>query len=135
MLDRDRIEQLFADYAWPLDSREFERLRDVFAGDAAFTVAIAGGDTYGPIEGREAIYEFVSGTVGEQTDQRRHVITNLRAGDTSGDEVDVTATLTLVVVAEGRLEVKTTGVYRGTVVEEAGVARFRRLELTLDLPF
>ena len=61
---------------------------------------ITGGDTIGPISGRDAIVEFCSSTVGEQTDQRRHVITNVRIGAETDTDAEVTAILTLIVVAE-----------------------------------
>ena len=90
MVDRDALEQLFAQYGWPMDSKEFPVLREVFTEDAEFTVAITGGDTHGPISGRDAIYDFCSGIVSSQTDQRRHVITNIRIVDDAGDSADVT---------------------------------------------
>jgi hypothetical protein len=135
MVDRDALEQLFAQYGWPMDSREFAYLNDVFAKDASFTVEIAGGDTYGPIEGREAIYGFVSETVGAQTDQRRHLITNVRVERATDEGVIATAILTLLVIENGSLQVKSSGLYRGEVIREDGAWRFANLHLFLDLPF
>src|SRR5215831_3418691 len=111
MITRDQLEQLFAQYGWPMDTKDWTNLNTVFTADSKFTVQIAGGDTYGPIEGRAAIYEFVSQTVGAQTDQRRHVITN------------------------GSIELKSSGLYRGEVVQEDGQWRFSSLHLYLDVPF
>jgi hypothetical protein len=135
MIDRDSLEQLFAQYGWPMDSKEFPTLNEVFTKDSKFTVQIAGGDTYGPIEGREAIYDFVSQTVGAQTDQRRHVITNMRVESSSGDSTTATAILSLLVIDNGRIEVKSSGLYRGVIVQEDGAWRFADLHLYLDLPF
>jgi len=135
MIDRDSLEQLFAQYGWPMDTKDFGNLNTVFAKDAKFTVQIAGGDTYGPIEGREAIYDFVSGTVGAQTDQRRHVITNMRLESANGDTAVATAILTLLVIDNGAIEVKSSGLYRGEIVKEDGEWRFSSLHLYLDLPF
>ena len=45
MVDRDALEQLFAQYGWPMDSKEFPVLREVFTEDAEFTVAITSGGT------------------------------------------------------------------------------------------
>jgi len=134
MVDRDALEQLFAQYGWPMDSKEFPVLREVFTEDAEFTVAITGGDTHGPVSGRDAIYDFCSGIVSSQTDQRRHVITNIRIVDDAGDSADVTATLTLIVV-NGALEVKSSGLYSCAVVQDEGALRFKRMLLTLDVPF
>lgn len=135
MVDRDALEQLFAQYGWPMDSKEFPVLREVFTEDAEFTVAITGGDTHGPISGRDAIYDFCSGIVSSQTDQRRHVITNIRIVDDAGDSADVTATLTLIVVENGALEVKSSGLYSCAVVQDDDALRFKRMLLTLDVPF
>ena len=135
MIDRNSLEQLFAQYGWPMDTKDFGNLNIVFAKDAKFTVQIAGGDTYGPIEGRQAIYDFVSQTVGAQTDQRRHVITNTRIERATDDGATATAILTLLVVDNGQIEVKSSGLYRGEIVKEDGDWRFSDLHLHLDLPF
>ena len=135
MADKSAIDQLFADYGWPMDSREFSVLGDVFTEDAEFTIVITGGDTIGPISGRDAIVEFCSSTVGEQQDQRRHVITNVRIGPQTENDATVTAILTLIVVAEGALTVKSSGLYRTQVVLDGDAWRFTSMHLTLDLPF
>jgi hypothetical protein len=135
MADRNAIEQLFSDYGWPMDSREWPVLSDTFTEDADFTIAITGGDTIGPIRGRAAIVEFCSSTVNEQTDQRRHVITNVRIGPQTDTDATVTAILTLIVVADGELTVKSSGLYRTRVVRDGDAWRFASMHLTLDLPF
>ena len=95
MADRSAIDQLFADDGWPMDSREFSVLGDTFTEDADFTIVITGGDTIGPISGRDAIVDFCSSTVGERLDQRRHVITNVRIGPHQTEtSAEVTAILT-----------------------------------------
>jgi hypothetical protein len=118
-----------------MDSREWPVLSDVFTEDADFTILITGGDTIGPIEGRDAIVEFCSSTVNAQTDQRRHVITNVRIGPETDTEATVTAILTLIVVADGALEVKSSGLYRTRAVLDGDRWRFAAMHLTLDLPF
>jgi SnoaL-like domain len=133
--DRSAIEQLFADYGWPMDSREFGVLGGVFTEDAAFTISIAGGETYGPIVGRQEIVDFCSSTIAEQTDQRRHVITNIRIGPETQDDATVTAILTLVVVENGVLEVKSSGLYRTRVVRTGEGWQFASMLLELDLAF
>lgn len=136
MADRMAIEQLFADYAWPMDTREWPVLATVFTEDASFTITIAGEPAVGPIVGRDEIVEFCSSTVGDQTDQRRHVITNVRIVNETDTSADVYAMLTLIVIADGALDVKSTGVYTTTAVEESdGAWRFSSMLLELDLPF
>lgn len=135
MVDRDALEQLFAQYGWPMDTREFAVLKEVFAKDASFTVSVTGGDTHGPVVGRDEIYDFVVGIVSQQTDQRRHVITNHRIVSDDGQTATATATLTLVVVDDGAIELKSSGLYRCEVVQEDGALRFKSMHLTLDVPF
>lgn len=131
-MDLDAAEQLFADYAWALDTADWALLGSVFAEQGSFSGEIAGGGGFGPFEGREATVEFVSSTVAGQQDRRRHVITNVRV-EQGGRTA--TAYLSLLVVADGAVTVQSCGAYRGELAEEAGAVRFARLHLELDAPF
>jgi hypothetical protein len=131
MADRDTLEQLFSTYAWAMDARSFDLFDEVFTTDASFVVSIAGGDTYGPFEGRAAVADFIGSTTQAQTDQRRHVIVNVR---TVGDD-KATALLSLHVVDNGVLTVKSCGVYTVTLGEEDGTTKFTSMDLALDLGF
>jgi hypothetical protein len=125
----EEVSQLFATYAWGIDTRQYDLLNSVFAADGAFVVKVAGGDTY-TFEGRKGVVDFISSTTDAQTDQRRHVITNLRLdGDTA------TSTLTLHVVDSGVHTVKTCGVYTCKLVQEDGALRFAHMDLALDAGF
>ena len=59
------------------------------------------------------------------------MITNVRLA--GGDKA--TATLTLLVVDNGELIVKSCGVYRVDLVQEGGAWRFGAMDLALDLGF
>ena len=131
MSDLQAVSQLFANYAWSMDSKEFELFDEVFSEDATFVVSIAGPVAAGPFEGRAALVDFIRTTTLDQTDQRRHVITNVRLD--GGDKA--TATLTLLVVDNGVLIVKSCGVYRVDLVQDAGALRFGAMDLALDLGF
>ena len=135
MSDRDQIAEMLANYSWMMDAGDFEALNDVFTDDASFLIHIAGADSIGPIEGREAIIEFIGNTVSGQQDQRRHVISNQRFESHDGEEAVITATLTLNVIAKGSLEVKATGVYRAELVRADGDWKMEGLTISLDLPF
>jgi hypothetical protein len=123
------LDQLFANYAWAMDSKEFEVFEGVFSTDATFAVSIAG-EQVAAFEGRQATVDFIRTTTLDQTDQRRHVITNVRR---VGDD-KATATLTLLVVDNGALIVKSCGVYFCDLVHENGL-RFGAMDLQLDLGF
>lgn len=131
MIDQSTLQQLFATYAWGMDGKEFHLLNEVFTEDATFGGTIAGGEGFGPFEGRDTVVGFITDVTKGQGDQRRHVITNTRIeGPTSA-----IANLTLIVVADGNLTVQTTGVYRVELAQEDGVYRFRTMNLALDLGF
>jgi 3-phenylpropionate/cinnamic acid dioxygenase small subunit len=133
--DHLAVNQAFASYAWALDTADWDLLGRVFTEAASFTVAVTGGPTVGPVEGRRAIVDFVSATMTAQEDQRRHVITNVRIEHEGPNEATATAILTLLVTAAGELTLQSTGPYRVDVVDDGGTWRFRRMHLTLDRPF
>lgn len=133
MADRERIRELFADYGYANDERDRELLVGLLAADASFEIAIPGqGVELGPFEGAAAVEEFIMGDLTAQTDQRRHVITNLRFENETDESVDVRAYLSLHVTDGGRLEVRCSGVYQTSVVLDGGTWRFRRIALRLD---
>ena len=129
MSDMQTVEQLFATYAWSMDSKEFELFDEVFSEDSTFVVSIAG-TVAASFEGRAATVDFIRSTTLEQTDQRRHVITNVRLVGAKA-----TATLTLLVVDNGELILKSCGVYTVDLVQENGEWRFGAMDLALDLGF
>jgi hypothetical protein len=131
MIDQSTLQQLFATYAWGMDGKEFHLLNEVFTADATFGGTIAGGEGFGPFEGRDAVVGFITDVTKGQGDQRRHVITNTRVqGPTSA-----IANLTLIVVADGKLTVQATGVYSVELAQEDGAWRFESMILALDLAF
>ena len=129
MSDMQTVEQLFSTYAWSMDGKEFELFDGVFSEDATFVVSIAG-EVVASFEGRAATVDFIRTTTLDQTDQRRHVITNVRL---AGDKA--TATLTLLVVDNGELILKSCGVYTVDLVQESGEWKFGAMDLALDLGF
>jgi len=129
MSDMQTVEQLFATYAWSMDGKEFELFDEVFSEDSTFVVSIAG-EVAASFEGRAATVDFIRTTTIEQTDQRRHVITNVRLAGSKA-----TATLTLLVVDNGELILKSCGVYTVDLVQENGAWRFGAMDLALDLGF
>jgi uncharacterized protein (TIGR02246 family) len=135
MADRDAIAELLSDYAWAMDAGDFEALNDVFTEDASFVIHIAGAESVGPISPRQEIVDFIGSTIQGQQDQRRHVVSNQRYEREGDDDAVVTTTLTLNVIADGKLTVQATGVYRAEVVRQDGGWRIRDFTISLDLPF
>jgi 3-phenylpropionate/cinnamic acid dioxygenase small subunit len=135
MADRQAIHDLLMDYAWAMDDRDFDLLADVFHKDASFTIDITGADSFGPFEPGSGVVEFISSTTQQQTDQRRHVITNIRVEEETDSDATVTSTLTLNVVDGGTLTVQSVGVYRAECVDDGDRWRIRGFNLALDVPF
>jgi len=132
MADHDAIEQLFATYAWAHDNREFDLLDGVFTEASEFTVDVTGAATIGPIHTRRETVDFIRGTTLGQGDQRRHVITNVRFSNESGNEARATAILSLFVTRDNALTVQATGWYDCRAVLDRHVWRFASMYLTLD---
>jgi SnoaL-like domain len=130
MPDYATVADLFARYAAAMDDNDFEMLGDVFTERSSFTVDITGGPTVGPFNSRDETVEFIQSTTEGQQDQRRHVITNVRAEDGTAYAI-----LSLFVTANGELTVQTTGVYKCELGDEGGKTRFASMYLTLDRPY
>ena len=133
---RTAIEELLARAAYALDEREDAMLAACFAEDAVFSLRIAGGDLVGPFAGREGIMGLMRGAWGEQTDQRRHAVSNVfflpAAEATIDGAVPVVSYLTLLATENGAAELLCTGVYRDEVkLSEDGWELVRR-HLDLD---
>lgn len=129
MADLNALNQLFALYAWSMDGHELHRLNDVFGEGSSFVGSFPGGQF--DFQGKAELVAFITDTTNAQTDQRRHVITNVMLeSETKGR-----ANLSLVVIDGGVVTLKTTGVYTVDLVTEPGGLRFRRMQLDLDAGF
>lgn len=131
MSDRAAIEDLANRYSLAYDTADLDGIEATFTEDATFSMVIAGGDklSFGP---RDAIMKLMRDSLSSQTDQRRHINTNLIV---EGEQDGVTRTkhyLTLVATEEGQINLLSAGVYSSEIVEEDGALRFRSLHLDLD---
>ena len=71
------IHEMLSRAAYAYDERDVPMLDACFADHASFSMRIARGDLIGPFEGREAIMGLMTGSMEEQTDVRRHVVSNI----------------------------------------------------------
>lgn len=71
------VQELLTRAADSFDEREIDMLAASFAADASFSMRVAGGDLIGPFESREGIMQLMTGAMVEQTDKRRHVVSNI----------------------------------------------------------
>ena len=113
------IHEFLARAAYAYDVRDVPLLESGFAEDASLSMRIAGGDLIGPFEGREAIMGLMTGSMEEQSDVRKHVISNVFI-DEGDDGIVATSFLTLIATENGETRLLSAGVYRDTLVQGAG---------------
>jgi 3-phenylpropionate/cinnamic acid dioxygenase small subunit len=130
------IHELLSRAAFAYDERDMKMLEASFSKDASFTMRIAGGDLVGPFEGREAIMGLMTGSMNDQTDVRRHIISNIffddKSPETTISGATVVSNLTLIATENGAAQLLTTGVYYDTVVEEGGNWCIHQRHIDLD---
>ena len=125
------IHELLSRAAYAYDERDMQALEDCFATQAAMTMRIAGGDLIGPFQGREAILELMRNSMAQQSDVRRHVVSNIFF-DENGENPTAISNLTLITTAEGKAEMLATGIYRDELVVEGGMWRILKRHVELD---
>ena len=112
--DRLNIHEFLARAAYAYDVRDVVLLESGFAPDCSLSMRIAGGDLIGPFEGREAIMGLMNGSMAEQTDVRKHVISNIFI-DEGNDGITATSFLTLIATENGETRLLSAAVYNDTV--------------------
>ncbi|MFK7977832.1 MAG: nuclear transport factor 2 family protein [Halioglobus sp.] len=128
------IHELLSKAAYAYDERDEKLLADSFAIEAEFSMRIAGGDLVGPFLGRDGIMGLMSSSMADQTDVRRHVVSNIFF-DESGDQPIAISNLTLFATEHGEIKLLSAGVYRDTVVHQDGQWRVLNRYLELDKPY
>ena len=76
MHDRLMIIETLNRYGWCYDSRDLQLLGGTFANSDTFAIELSETDTWGPYTGRSQIVEWLAAVMEQQTDQRRHCISN-----------------------------------------------------------
>ncbi len=133
--DKQTIQELLARSAWAYDEARLDVMEACFHADAQMRLCIAGGDIVGPYDGRVEILDLIRGSIESQSDQRRHVISNVFFESADGDTAVVLSTLTLIATANGASSVLSAGLYRDTVARDGEGWRFRERFLSLDRPY
>lgn len=128
------IHELLSKAAFAYDERDETMLAESFAIEAEFSMRIARGDLVGPFLGRDGIMGLMTGSMAEQTDVRRHVVSNIFF-DESGEQPMVISNLTLFATEHGEMKLLSAGVYRDTVVHQDGRWRVLNRYLELDKPY
>ncbi|MFK7830648.1 MAG: nuclear transport factor 2 family protein [Congregibacter sp.] len=132
--DKVEILELLSRSAYAYDERKLDMLAACFTEDAQFSILIRDADMMGPFDGREAIMGLYRGALEQQTDVRRHVVSNAFF-DRETEDPKIISNLTLFATDSGDTRLLTTGVYSDTVRHEDGVWRLYRRHLDLDGPY
>jgi uncharacterized protein (TIGR02246 family) len=136
MSARGDIENVLNRYSIAYDQNDMTEMADTFADGAVLTMRIGGGDLIGPFEGKEAVMKLMTDSLASQTDQRRHVTTNMAVRKETDDAATVDSYLTLISVEGGKATLLSTALYQDELVKEAdGAWRFTKRHIELDLPY
>ena len=111
------IHELLSRAAYAYDEREIGMLEACFAEQASFSMRIAGGDLIGPFESKSGIMDLMTGSMAEQTDVRRHVISNIFF-EVADDKTVVISNLTLMATENDDIQLLSSGVYRDQVIKK-----------------
>jgi ketosteroid isomerase-like protein len=130
--DWGAVNNLLSSFAWGLDSQSPDRVLACYAPGATYSITTVDGATIGPYVGHDAIRAHLESTIGAQTDVRRHVITNVRLGETTDGVLEVFAYLSLMVTDQQVLKATATGIYTFHVQTDEGELRLQESNVTLD---
>jgi hypothetical protein len=135
MADKQAVTELLNQAGVAYDTGDTDFLTNMFVDDGAlFHMTIAGGDII-PFEGKETISKLFTDSLTEQTDQRRHCITNIYFQNETDDSITAISYLVLIAVENGQLNVLSSGVYTDDCVLQGGEWKLQKRRLDLDLPY
>ncbi|MFW0795862.1 nuclear transport factor 2 family protein [Gordonia sp. CPCC 205515] len=133
MPTREAIENLINRYSLGYDTADMDGIAACFADDAVFRMTLPGNDPIS-FEGKDAIMALMKQSAETQTDQRRHVNSNLIVHGTDNGVTTTTHYLTLLATENGEIRLLSAGVYRLGIVGDDDL-RLRTLDLELDRPY
>lgn len=135
MSARGDIENTFHRWALAYDENDLDTMTECFTEDAVLTMRIGDGDLVGPFDGREAVMGLMRDSLATQTDQRRHITTNIIIRSEDATSATTESYLTLVAVENGAIRVLSSGKYQDELVKDGGVWRLSKRHIALDLPY
>jgi hypothetical protein len=134
--DRVAIAECIHRYGWGYDERDRALLADCFTSDGVWEGSIMGSDQVGPYEGRAQVVDFLAEFWDTQTDQRRHIFTNVVVSELTTASAVAHAYLLLTASTGGTMTPVTNGPYRLEMRnDDDGVWRISRLVAGFDAPF
>ena len=134
MTRTERLAELMTRFLVGVDEQDAGMVRAVLAEDVRNTMMVAG-QRMDPPAGREALIAYLADFWKTQTDQRRHVLSNVIVESDSPREPVLSFYLTLWATQDQKLRAVATGRYVVHYRVDGDDARIRSIELTLDGPF
>lgn len=125
MADYNAIQQLLYRYCAAHDNQDPNALGETFAKDISMPFG----------EGRDNVVAFYAEGYKSLTKKRRHVLSNIFIVEDGEDEAVVQSYVTLYLIEDDKLETHLTGVYRDTVVLEAGEWKIKARSAAMDVPY
>jgi hypothetical protein len=119
-------------YAFALDQHDLAALGQLLTGSATWTFSIAGQTILGPVNGRDAILDFVRGSLAEQADQRRHNLFNISVSAAATSTADAQAYLVLTSSADDAPSITATGFIMFKLEKSESCWRIAELFLGFD---
>lgn len=135
MADKQAVTELLNHAGVAYDVGDTQFLIDMFVdGDAQFHMTIAGGDLI-EFNGKDTIAGLFTDSMQEQTDQRRHAITNIYFQNETDTSITAVSYLILITVENGALTVLSSGMYTDDIVQVGDGWKIQKRRLDLDLPY
>lgn len=131
---RHEIENTLNRYALGYDDGDLAMVKNTFTSEAVLTLRVADGALVGPFEGREAIVNMMREASHSQSDQRRHITTNVII-DVEGDRAESVSYLTIFSAQDGTLTALSMGKYEDELVHTEAGWKLSKRHITLDLPY
>jgi len=129
------VHELLSKAAYYYDEHRLDDLMACFSKTARMSMRIADGDLIGPFEGQEAIKVLMGGAMEEQTDRRRHVVSNIFFESEGESHASAVSNLSLFSTENGKISLVSAGIYHDELVKEGGQWLISERHLDLDLPY
>jgi hypothetical protein len=133
--DKQAITEILGKMGWAYDSGNLDFFETVFAKDSRFTISITGKGQVGDYQSREVVMGLYRGAKASQTDQRRHVVSNIFFVEETATTATVISYLTLLATREGVTRTLSAGVYTDRFTLNAGAWQIKHRDLALDAPY
>lgn len=132
-LDRLAIQEAFYRFGIAHDENRIDVLETCFTADATLIVVEGSAEPLARMEGREAILRGLGSVISQQTDQRRHCMTNVVIDELSDSEANALA-YGMVSCAADALWLGAAVIYAADLrKEDDGAWRFTRFVIGMDM--